>query len=394
MIAQTDIHIVIENLSSISAAYSEGVAGRVLQEVWRRFDAALGSKTWHCEEEAWGVSLRLIGDAPGDHLLEEVEAAVHTVSLHPIAVDSVRLVVALGYWDEEKFGEQTGTKDLDVARYRLDMSAAAFAYNALAAGEIPFAEQPIVAASDRERVLYCECLIRLPDGGGGAIMPGSFMPSIERLGLTRALDRCVVREALMQLRCRPQAVLGCNISGLSACNDLWWRSTINELRQTPDLAQRLVIEMTETALPPDPSDALDCLAAFKASGCRVALDDFGAGMSSITFARSLRPDIIKIDGLYVRDAVALASAEELLASLVAMTSCLADQVVVEGIEDERAVAATLSAGGRWLQGYFVGRPGISAEARLPDSPAARQPAVLAASARRRACFGNRRRDSL
>jgi EAL domain-containing protein (putative c-di-GMP-specific phosphodiesterase class I) len=112
---------------------------------------------------------------------------------------------------------------------------------------------------------------------------------------------------------------------------------------------------------PDSREALDFVNAFRATGCRIALDDFGAGLSLIAFARSARPDIIKIDAVFVRDAAEFNVDRETLASLIALSACLAAQVVIEGIEDEAGLATAHAAGAKWLQGYYLGRPSIPDE---------------------------------
>ncbi|MCM2476098.1 EAL domain-containing protein [Rhizobium sp. CG5] len=361
MTIRSKLSIVIENLPSIAMAYSEGVAGRVLRAVWGSLGAALESGAWFCEDEAWGVSLRSRGDMSYDLGLEEVEAAVRSVSLAPVKIGSLQIVVALGFREGEISESRASWPVLEIAQYRFDMSAATLAYSAIAAGGITFAEQPIVSSVDQNEEFYRECLIRLPDGNGGHIMPGVYLPALERLGLTRAFDRFVVRETIMQLRRRPDLALGCNISALSTKADIWWHSILTDLRRDPELARRLVIEVTETALLPDGKEALEFVSAFKATGCRIALDDFGAGLSLVAFARSARPDIIKIDSIYVRDAAEFMAGMELLSSLVVMSSCLASQVVIEGIEDEQGLSAARATGARWLQGYLLGRPSVPAD---------------------------------
>lgn len=372
MSVSTVVSVSIENLFCIAAAYSEGTAGRVLHEVWRRFEVAIAESSWRCEQSAWGVQLHHeIASDDGDHF-SDIEAIVHEVAIAPVVIGSVRVMVALGFRRDRRPVDllPLPSSSLDAAQYRFDMGTAVLAYSLLRDGEIAFAEQPIVSAADGVRVLYSECLLRLAGYDGGVLAPGVYLPSIERLGLTRTLDRRVVRATILRLRARPDDVLGCNISGLSVCNDLWWHSIVQELRECPDIAKRLVLEVTETASPPDIEDALSCLTALRQTGCRIALDDFGAGVSSIAFARQLHPDIIKIDGLYVRETVSLETAEELLSSLVSMSLCLADDVVVEGVEDIAAVAAAKASGAQWLQGYFTGRP------RIPEEPKLRKASHL------------------
>lgn len=351
--------IVVENLGAIAQAYSEGVAGRVLGEIWRRFEQALPSERWVQVHEAWGVSLRFAGDWFHEACVDEVDEAVHGAALLPLVVGKAWVVVSLALREGEG-GEVMAPPPVrfDAGQYRSDMGAAVLAYSRLAAGDVSFAEQPVVSVSDRQELLYRERLVRLSDSLGRAVSPAAFLPALERLGLTRAFDRYVVNATLTRLEKTPDLVLGCNVSGLSLSRDSWWRSVMHRLLQDTGLGSRLVIEVTETAHPPSWADAKDLLLRFRAAGCRIALDDFGAGLSSIAFARMLRPDIIKIDGVYVRETVELVFGPELLSGLVAMSSCLATCVVVEGIEDAVYLSAAQAAGAGWVQGYHLGRPEI------------------------------------
>lgn len=370
MIARPAFTIAIDNLSSIAAIYSDGVAGRVLHEVRRRVDTALGAEICTCSEEPWGVSLHLRAGLSRDLYIERVEEAVHTASLAPIDVGGVRAVAALrlddGCWDSSG---ASIPRVSNAPQCRDDMGVAARAYAALEMRFLRLAEQQIVAAANPRDILYRECLARLSDNDGSAIMPGVYLPALERLGLTYAFDRGVLRETIMQLRSRPEAVLGCNVSALSICDDGTWSSAARDLARHPDLARRLVVEVTETVAPPNVTKALAQIEALRKLGCRVALDDFGSGWNSIAFARAVRPDIIKIDGTYVRDAVRHASGQDLLSRMVGLSSCLAGEVVVEGVEDEQMLAAAAAAGAPWVQGHVYGHPTIPARVRPADMQA-------------------------
>lgn len=359
MTSHTQFMIVIENLSCIAVAYSEGVAGRVLSEIWRRFDAALPVADWEREEEPYGLSLQFIGHRFDDARLEELEEAVHSAALTPLTIGKVKLVAALG------LSQSQGTatvhyinRNLNIAQYRADMDAAVIAYSALQSGKAQFAEQPIVATCAAEKVLYRERLIRLLDDAGCSISPGSFLPAIERLGLTGAFDRWVVMDTVRQLESKPELLLGCNVSAMSLSADSCWNLCQRGLRAKPDVARRLVIEVTETALPADIGTAADLLFALKDAGCRIALDDFGSGYSSIAFARVVRPDIIKLDAIFVGETSETIFGSEMLSSLITMASCMSSLVVVEGVEDAQCLAVAQLAGAQWLQGYHFGHPEI------------------------------------
>lgn len=354
--------ITIDNLPQIMAAYSEGTAGRVLHEVWSRIETALISGRWEVTPEAWGISLSSTDACAREIAWDEIETAIHSVAIRPIRAGNVRLVVGLSCGMRQSTEQADTVSAIDAEQYRLDMRVAAAAYSALASGRVIFAEQPIADASVREKNLYRECLARLADGRGELIGPGAFLPAIERLGLTRAFDRQIVSEILQQLRRRPTAVLGCNISALSAVKDVWWNSILATLALEPDLAERLVIEITETALPPSIDHAVEFVTAIRATGGRVALDDFGAGFSMISFARRGGVDIIKIDSSYLK----LTSGARLLHNLIMLARDFARDVVIEGIETAEDLQRALEAGADWVQGYFLAVPSAFVAAAPAD----------------------------
>src|SRR6201991_39847 len=189
-----------------------------------------------------------------------------------------------------------------------------------------------------------------------SISAANFVPSLERLGLTRQFDRFMMHECIALLQSDPDRRLGCNISALSARNDVWWSSTLAELARRPDVASRLVIEFTETAECGDTGQAISLLQTFQQLGCLVAIDDFGVGFSSIRFALLARPDIIKIDASFVRQRGSAEADRNLLRHLVGLSSSLASHVVVEGIEDDDDLDLADIIDAPWIQGYRVGRP--------------------------------------
>lgn len=349
--------VTIDNLPQISAAYSEGVAARVLYEAWRRLSSIFGNDAWRVCEKSWGAALEFCGDkallAPSRP--EIIEAALAVAGRRPVAIGPYRIVMGLSL----SFGHVMQPKasvDVNASQYRLDMCAAALAYGALDAGKIHFAEQPVMAAEPGVEPLYHECLARLVGDDGAVILPGTYLAAMERLGLVRAFDSHVVREVVRQLRIRPNLVLGCNISAQSAVRDIWWMSTFDELLKRPDVARRLVIEITETTALPDVSEAVAFVSVVRQMGVRVALDDFGAGHSSSTFAHQAGVDIVKIDGSYVRKGIEGSDGRYRLQHLVDLVSNFGSTVVVEGIESAEGFRLAAETGAKWFQGFYFQRP--------------------------------------
>ncbi|WLE00558.1 EAL domain-containing protein (plasmid) [Agrobacterium leguminum] len=350
--------VTVDNLQQIAVAYSDAVAMQVLYEVWKRLSSIFGTEMWSVCQRSWGVSLDFCGnDVTNSFRADAIEVALVTASQRPVAIGMHMIVPSLGI----SFGEiayPEASVALNASQYRLDMCAAALVYSALDAGNMHFAEQPVTRCGGHAETLYHECLARLIDDDGGVILTGTYLGALERLGLVRVFDRQVMREVLRQLHSRPDVVLGCNISGLSVVRDIWWTSIIDELTRFPDVAERLVIEITETAPLPDVVDALALITALRRTGARVALDDFGVGNSSLSFAREARVDIIKIDRSFVRDHETGDGGQHRLRHLIGLVRDFTAAVVVEGIESAADLRAAADAGADWFQGYYFQRPAL------------------------------------
>lgn len=250
--------------------------------------------------------------------------------------------------------------DADAAlrqRYGADMAVAADVARTLREGGISLAWQPVVGRNLND-VLYYEGLVRIVRKGGAIGMPSEIVPALERIGLIRQLDRHVVLATIDRLRRHPDLWLGCNISGQSALSDAWWTRIFAELAQSPAIAQRLTVEITESAAFPSLAQAQELVGRLRAFGCRIAIDDFGSDHALAGDVSALAPDIIKIDGSYVRRAGDDPDGKHYpaLVRLIELARQSAPYVVVEGVESEPTLATARTAGARWFQGFQIGGP--------------------------------------
>jgi EAL domain-containing protein (putative c-di-GMP-specific phosphodiesterase class I) len=364
MSSARDRFVLIENLADIAAAYGDGAAGRILAQTIERIESALGSDIFHVELQPWGASVRTQAHSWTPVAAATLEAAVYFSARLPYSLPQGNIVTALAVSPTPPTGEErlALAAHLSVQQYRLAMSAAALAYSCLVNGKLHLIEQPIRGAHDNETTLYNECLSRLEGDGGQIILPSVYIQALEELGLTRAFDRFVIEATVNQLRRRPNAVLGCNVSSQSASLDTWWWTVFPTLVREDGIAERLVLEITETARAKSGAEIAALISYVRATGCRVALDDFGSGFSSIGLARDADFDIIKIDGSYVRKKIADDLSTPLLHLLVELAGAVAAHVIVEGIEDEIDKALAVKSGAGWLQGYHLGVPA------MPDNP--------------------------
>src|SRR3546814_8047016 len=117
---------------------------------------------------------------------------------------------------------------------------------ALAENRLVLAYQPVVEARTRDTAFY-ECLLRMRRPNGEIVGAAEFIPVVEQLGLIRQIDRRVLELAVHELADDPDVVLAVTISGLTANDPAWLRSLVALLKGEPDMARRLIVEITETA---------------------------------------------------------------------------------------------------------------------------------------------------
>ena len=135
----------------------------------------------------------------------------------------------------------------------------------------------------------------------GELLPaGEFLPIAEKTGLIRSIDRFVVDVVIGELNESPDIYLAVNISSLSTTDPSWLRALTAQVKDNEEIAHRLLVEITEATAPHDMRETARFIAALKEMGCRLALDDFGAGYTSFRHLHKRSVDIVKIDGSFVK----------------------------------------------------------------------------------------------
>ena len=244
---------------------------------------------------------------------------------------------------------------------------------ALGQDRLLFAFQPVVCATSGE-VDYFECLLRMRDLNGGLIACGEFIAAAEETGLIGLIDRHVLNQVFAELATHPAVRLGFNVSGRTACDRPWLRSLMALLRRRPEWAGRLVVEITETAALDDLHESARFVDTLRHAGCRVALDDFGAGHTSLRHLQALAVDIIKIDGSFVRSLTDRRENRIILRHLLGLTRSFGLGTVAECVETAEETALLREEGVGYLQGYHIGRPAI--ERPWLEAAEARRAAVV------------------
>jgi diguanylate cyclase (GGDEF)-like protein len=373
----------VDNMAAINARFGQHAADTVLVEIGRRLDLCLrvSDLVGRLGGDRFGI---VLSHCPLEHLVVAAEKVLGAIRTSPIATPrgSINVTVSVGGASFSDHGltsydvitcAETALSEAKLAgrdcyvHYQASeeqrqsrlrcLSAADEVHAALREDRVLFAYQPIVAAASGA-VEYYECLLRVRDAEGQIVASGALIPMIERLGGIRLLDRCVLDRVIAEVAAHPDIVLGFNISGLTAADRPWLRSLTSQLRARPDLAGRLVVEITETAVLYDIEESARFVQALRQAGCRVALDDFGAGHTSLRHLQSLAVDMVKIDRAFIQNIAESPESQVFLRHLLGLAKSFGFSTVAEGIETADEAAILRREGVNFLQGFYYGRPSI------------------------------------
>ncbi len=377
------LSIGIDNMTVINSVFGYEAADTVLIEVGRRLDNCLrvSDLIGRLGGDRFGI---VLSHCPPDHVSVAAEKILSAVNSAPVPTvrGPVYATVSIG---GTTFPDQ-GTNSYEVMtraemalaeakragrdcyfHYRMTEEQRERQRQALSIGEkvqaalredrVLYAYQPIVCAATGE-VDYYECLLRMRDEKGRIVAAGEFVPVVEQLGFIRLVDRHVLEKAVEELSDHTDVRLGFNISGLTAADRPWLRSLTSLLRHRPEIAARLVVEITETAALYDIEESARFVATLREAGCRVALDDFGAGHTSLRHLQRLAVDTVKIDGSFVRNLATSPESRVFLRHLLGLAQGFGFRTVAECVETAEEAAILRSEGVGFLQGYYFGRPTI------------------------------------
>lgn len=220
---------------------------------------------------------------------------------------------------------------------------------------VAIACQPVVSARTRE-IAFAEALLRV-EGRDGRIQPaGDVVPALERAGLVHLADACMLELVTNHLARQPGLRLALNVSPASIERPDWAATIAAHLGAKPDVAPRLIIEVTETVAVRDPDATCRALEAVKELGVSVALDDFGAGHTSFRHLRRFPLDFIKIDGAFIQNLARSEDDRYFVRTLIDLARRLKVATVAEWVEDEESARLLTSWGVDYLQGDHLGPP--------------------------------------
>lgn len=389
--------VAISSIGRINEAYGFEVADEVIVAVAKRLRARMrgGDDLGRFSGNKFGIVLRqCTADdmaIAAERLVAAVREGVVQTKVGPVAVTAtIGGVVAPRYAKTVHEVLSRAQEALDAAQAKRTGSFRAYQPNverdalrrqslrtsdeiisALNERRVRIAFEPVVETASRKPAFY-ECLMRIRRPDGGLIAAKDVISVAERLGLVSLLDHRVLELLADEMLRTPDLCASLNVSPASIFDPDWWGGLSASLRAHPELASRLLIEITETAAIQDIDETRGFVARAKDLGCRIAIDDFGAGYTSFRSLRRLGVDIIKIDGAFVQHVTRSEDDRAFVQTILDLAGRLNLQTVAERVQDEAAARLLAEWGCDYLQGKLIGLAQIERPwlARRPQRSAA------------------------
>ncbi|WP_339724972.1 EAL domain-containing protein [uncultured Paraglaciecola sp.] len=251
--------------------------------------------------------------------------------------------------------------DNELAFRNAELDTLAHIQHALEYGRFELYFQTIKPLSDTHKRFNYEILLRMKDKNGQVISPAMFIPVAERHGLMTRVDQWVFERTLDLLESHSEHVqhlekCAINLSGVSLNSPSLLTKILNRLKVSTIPVEKLCFEITETSAVMNLVNADNMVNEIRALGCKFALDDFGAGMSSFTYLKNMSVDFVKIDGSFVKnmcnDVCDLATVK----AIHDIATSMGKQTIAEFVGDAKTEQRLKDMGINYAQGYAIGKP--------------------------------------
>ncbi len=375
--------IAVDNLARINEAYGFSAADEVIASVGRRIRSRMrgGDILGRFSSNKFGVVLKTCTPddliAAADRFLAAVREDVVQTATGPVAASvTIGGIAAPRHARTVDEMLSHAQESLDAAKSKRRGSFLAYRPNiereaarkenvvatdkiitALNERRIQLAFEPIVETGSREPAFY-ECLMRIVRADGAVIPAAAVIPIAEQLGLVRLIDHRVIELATMELAQNPSLRASLNVSPDSLIDPDWWSALHLQLRSNPGVAQRMTLEITETAAIQNIDETAGFVNRAKDLGCSIAIDDFGAGYTSFRNLRRLGVDMIKIDGAFVQNLPRSEDDRVFVRTLIDLGRSLGLKTVAEWVQDEAGANVLREWGCDYLQGALIGRASL------------------------------------
>lgn len=231
--------------------------------------------------------------------------------------------------------------------------------NALDEKRVMLAFQPVMQSAHPDRAAFYEGLIRVLDRKGRIIPAADFMGAIEQQELGRIIDALTLEKALEALAVAPDLRLSINMSARTIGYSHWKYALNTGLKRDASLADRLIIEISESSAIAVPEIMHSFVNELQRKGISFALDNFGAGNSSFKCLRNLYADMLKIDGAFIRGLHENADNQAITKAMIAMAQELDIVTIAQSVENHHEANLLIEMGVDCMQGYYFGMPTIT-----------------------------------
>lgn len=220
--------------------------------------------------------------------------------------------------------------------------------------------QPIKGISGNHEMHY-EVLLRLLNEEGEIVPPGAFLPAAERYNLIEKLDRWVVKNTFELMASNTKFFenihfISINLSGKSLTNPKFLEYILSELNRTKIESEQICFEVTETVAISNLDSASTFISILKEVGFSFALDDFGSGLSSFGYLKTLPVDYLKIDGMFVKDIINDPIDKAMVESINKIGHVMGMKTIAEFVENDQIKIMLEDLGVDYVQGYGIGKP--------------------------------------
>ena len=377
----------VDALKDVNDSLGHAAGDKVLQEVGRRLHDCMRGVDTAARMGGDEFAVMIQGSESEMHSIEIAQRVTNALAL-ALTLDGKQVTVAasvgiafsnregavcrdaeelLGDADAAMYmAKQSGKGGYQV--FQPDMHAQALArlelkadlQRAMDAHEFTLRYQPIIDLS-RGDMAGMEALARWEHPSRGTVAPAEFIPLVEETGLIAKLGHHVLREAcrhavLLQHECPrdPPLSISVNVSAVQLQRPEFIDEVRRVLRETEILPSSLILELTESVMMQDMELSILRMNALRSLGVSLAIDDFGAGYSSLMYLRRLPVDILKIDRSFLADPSPQATL--LIATMVQLARIFKLQAVVEGIEDEVQLERLKDTRCDFGQGFYFAKP--------------------------------------
>lgn len=259
---------------------------------------------------------------------------------------------------QDRHGTADGAEALTTSQGLMDRAVRELVTRALGRGKILLAFQPIVDACQPDRPAFFEGLIRLTDDSDQIIPARDFITQVEGGELGRQIDCAALELGLAELAVTPDLRLAVNMSARSIGHPRWTETLARGLSASPLIAERLILEITESSALARPGLVRAFMSELQEMGVCFALDDFGAGFATFRYFREFRFDILKIDGQFSRNIANDPDNQVLMRALISVGRHFDMMTVAEAVETAEDAQYLRRAGLDCLQGYHFAAPTI------------------------------------